>query len=438
MGVRGISVTRDRIKDFRRVPASELLPNPKNWRTHPKNQQSALRAVLEEVGYADALIARELPSGELMLVDGHLRAETTPSETVPVLVLDVDEDEANKLLVSLDPLAAMAGANKENLDALLRSVQTGSEDLANMLTGLGKSAGLLNGNTAIVEDEAPEPPAQPVTRPGDLWLLGEHRLLCGDSTDSSAVARLMGGSKSNICFTSPPYAQQRDYGKKITDWEGLMRGVFANVGTLLESDGQVLVNLGLVHRDGEWLPYWDGWISWMRENGWRRFGWYVWDQGFGLPGDWNGRLAPSHEFVFHFNRVSVRPQKSVDKKPGNIKARNSGKSTMRAASGELKAFTNPGASQQPTKIADSVIRINRAHGGHGINHPAIFPVAFAAAMLNSWPGLAYEPFCGSGTTIIAAEQLGRRCFGMELDPGYCDVIVERWEKLTGGKAVRGG
>jgi hypothetical protein len=74
--------------------------------------------------------------------------------------------------------------------------------------------------------------------------------------------------------------------------------------------GQVLVNLGLIHRDGEWLPYWDGWISWMREQGWRRFGWYVWDQGSGIPGDWNGRLAPSFEFVWHFNRESVEPAKA--------------------------------------------------------------------------------------------------------------------------------
>ena len=112
---------RDRIKELRRVPASELLPNPKNWRTHPVEQQDALRGVLAEVGYADALIARETPEG-LMLVDGHLRAETTPDSEVPVLVLDIDEAEADLMLATLDPLAAMAGRDEERLSELLDSL----------------------------------------------------------------------------------------------------------------------------------------------------------------------------------------------------------------------------------------------------------------------------------------------------------------------------
>ena len=100
---------RDRIKELRRVPASTLRANPHNWRTHPKTQQDALRGLLAEVGYADALLARELPDGSLMLIDGHLRAETTPDMDVPVLVLDVTEAEADLLLATVDPLAGLAG-----------------------------------------------------------------------------------------------------------------------------------------------------------------------------------------------------------------------------------------------------------------------------------------------------------------------------------------
>ena len=112
---------RDRIKELRRVKASELLPNPKNWRTHPVAQQDALRGVLAEVGYADALIARETPEG-LMLVDGHLRAETTPDSDVPVLVLDIDEAEADLILATLDPLAAMAEADTAQMRGLLDGI----------------------------------------------------------------------------------------------------------------------------------------------------------------------------------------------------------------------------------------------------------------------------------------------------------------------------
>src|SRR6187401_3568777 len=101
---------RDRIRELRRVRAGDLIPNPRNWRTHPKAQQDALRGILAEIGYADALLAREIadPPGGLMLIDGHLRAEVTPDSIVPVLILDVDEAEAIKILTTLDPLAAMA------------------------------------------------------------------------------------------------------------------------------------------------------------------------------------------------------------------------------------------------------------------------------------------------------------------------------------------
>lgn len=124
---------RDRIKELRRVKADLLRPNPRNWRTHPIAQQEAMRGVLAEIGYADALLARELPDGSLELIDGHLRAETTPQAEVPVLVLDLNEEEAAKLLATLDPLAAMAGQNDEILADLLASVTTESEALQAML-----------------------------------------------------------------------------------------------------------------------------------------------------------------------------------------------------------------------------------------------------------------------------------------------------------------
>jgi hypothetical protein len=133
---------RNRVKSLRMVPASDLKPNPKNWRTHPKAQQDALRGVLAEVGLADACLARELPDGSLMLIDGHLRAETLGDGDVPVLILDVNEAEADKILATLDPLAAMANSDAVQLDALLRTVQTGNESLQQMLADTAAQAGL--------------------------------------------------------------------------------------------------------------------------------------------------------------------------------------------------------------------------------------------------------------------------------------------------------
>lgn len=433
-GGSGGSSIRDRIQSFRRVKASELHPHPLNWRKHPAEQQAAMRGILAEVGYVDALMVRELPGGQLQIIDGHLRAETTPDTEVPVLVVDLDDAEAAKVLATFDPLAAMAESNAENLDALLREFETGDEALGKMLDELAKDAGCewAKGDE-IVEDEVPEPPAVAITKPGDLWLMGEHRLLCGDSTDGNAVDKLFAGGCACLLFTSPPYAQQRDYTKKIDDWDGLMQGVFQHASRIMEPDGQVLVNLGLIHRDGEWVPYWESWILWMREQGWRRFGWYVWDQGPGMPGDWSGRLAPSHEFIFHFNQSAAKPDKARDCKYAG--QRHGGKG-QRGTNGEVKARSHGHAPVQPKAIFDSVIRVNRqgAKAGAG-DHPAPFPVGLAATFLQSWPGLTYEPFSGSGTTIIAAEQLNRRCYAIELEPRYCDVAVTRWENLTGRKAT---
>lgn len=127
---------RDRIRELRRVKASDLLPNPKNFRLHPIEQQSAMKGLLQEIGFADALIAREVGDGRLMLLDGHLRVDVSGDGTVPVLVVDLDEDEADKVLATLDPLAAMAKTNQEMLDELIRGVSTESEGVAAMLGGL--------------------------------------------------------------------------------------------------------------------------------------------------------------------------------------------------------------------------------------------------------------------------------------------------------------
>lgn len=133
---------RDRVKEFKRLKASEIQPNPKNWRTHPQAQQDALRGVLAEVGIAGALIVRKLPAGGYMLLDGHMRADVSPETKWPCLVLDVDDAEAAKLLATFDPISAMAEADSVKLDALLREIATGNEALQAMLAELAEDAGL--------------------------------------------------------------------------------------------------------------------------------------------------------------------------------------------------------------------------------------------------------------------------------------------------------
>jgi len=139
---------RDRIKELRRVPASELLPNPKNWRVHPVAQQDGIRTMLAKVGYADAVIARETADG-LMLIDGHLRAEMTPDTEVPVLVTDLSEEEADEVLATLDPLASLAETDVDALSTLLAGIDRDNESLNALLEDISDNYSL--GLTELLE-----------------------------------------------------------------------------------------------------------------------------------------------------------------------------------------------------------------------------------------------------------------------------------------------
>ncbi len=269
-----------------------------------------------------------------------------------------------------------------------------------------------------------------LTRPGDTWLLGRHRLVCGDAGDADALRRATAGEAPQLLVTSPPYGDQRAYTTGgVGDWNALMQTVFRITQAALGQDAQILVNLGLVHRDGEWQPYWQGWLDWMRTLGWRRFGLYAWDQGPGLPGGWGGRLAPAFEFVFHLNRAARRPNKIVPCRwAGQVKPKHGG---LRQRDGTVGDWTHAGRPVQSHRIPDSVIRINR-HKARGIEtrHPAVFPVALPAFLIAAYSqrdDLVLDPFAGAGSTILAAEQQGRRAAAIELAPAYCDIALARWQ-----------
>lgn len=143
---------RNRVKELRLVFADDLAPNPKNWRTHPAEQRKAMTALLEEIGFAAAALARELPDGTLMLIDGHMRQELAAGSRIPVLVLDVTEDEADRLLMTLDPMKDMADADAAALESLLETIETESKAVERLLELTAEKAGL-----SPDEDEAYEP-----------------------------------------------------------------------------------------------------------------------------------------------------------------------------------------------------------------------------------------------------------------------------------------
>ena len=422
-------------------PLARLEPYARNARTHSDEQVARLAASIVEFGWTVPVLI----DADGAVIAGHgrlLAAEQLGLDSAPVIRLEhLSPAQARAYRIADNRLTELGGWNDELLSNELHQLNGEGFDLA--LTGfdgaeldrlmepLDHAPGRA-GEDDDTDDDAPVPPREAIARPGDLWLLGDHRLLCGDSTDGDTVTRVMDRERAALLFTSPPYGEQRDYTTGgIGDWDALMRGVFA--APPMTHDGQILVNLGLIHRDGEWQPYWENWIVWMREQGWRRFGLYVWDQGPGLAGDWHGRLAPSFELIFHFNRETRRPNKTVPcVSAGHI--HREGKGDLRDKDGTSGTWTHAGRPVQEMRIPDSVIRIgrHRAAGGPEAAHPAVFPVKLPAFAMEAYSGagdVVYDPYCGSGTTIVAGERTGRRVRAVELASEYVDVAIRRWRQL---------
>lgn len=414
----------------------KLLVNPDNWRVHPQSQQRAMKGALDELGWIQQIIVNQRTG---RLIDGHLRVELAKkhkAKEVPVIYVDLTEEEEKLALATLDPISALADSNAEMLEALLSQVETDNDGLLELLAELEPD---YPQDTETVVAEEPEEEilsAPKVTQSGDIWQIDEHRLMCGSSTDPQSVDLLMDGRKARLCFTSPPYGNQRDYTTDgISDWDKLMTGVFggSTLGSALHKSGQVLVNLGLIHHKNEWLPYWKDWLEWMSIGGWRRFGLYVWDQGPGMPGDWAGRFAPAFELIFHFNKQKRKPNKIVPCEGAGEVSHDRNAGGIRQVDGDVGGWTHAGQPIQDFKIPDSVIRIMGQKGsiGDGIDHPAVFPVALPQHFIEAFTDeddICYEPFSGSGTSLIAAEQAGRKMYAMELAPEYCDVALERFRR----------
>ncbi len=395
---------RDRVIELIRIRAGDLAPHPANWRSHPERQRAALRGLLRQIGYADALLARR-DGDRLVLIDGHLRRSLDPEQVVPVLVLDLDEREAEVLLATLDPLAALATPDPGALASLLERVQASSAAVRDLLEGLAKGAGLSLRLLGRDPDALPEaPPAR--TTPGDLWTLGSHRLLCGDATSTQDMARLMDGARVEVLWTDPPYGVDytgktaralRIAGDAKDGLPHLLEGAFAAAGEVLAPGAAVYV----CHPAG---PLQVEFLRAFLSQGWRLRQSLVWVKDTMVLGHAD----------YHYRHEPI----AYGTAPG-------GGRRGRGGTGWY------GGNDQ-----DSVLEVPRPAASR--THPTMKPVELIRRCLhNSCPpgGGVLDPFCGSGSTLVAAELLGLSGYGMEVDPAYCDVIVSRYEELTGKQAV---
>lgn len=403
---------RNRIVGHADVDPRALIPHDENWRRHPAIQQRALMGALNEVGLVAGVTVNQTTG---RLLDGHLRVElalTRGEASVPVTYVALSELEEAVVLATFDPLGAMAEADTERLAALLGGLQVEDAALRGMLAELGERNGILRLGLTDPDTVPPLPePADVYVRPGDLWGLGNHWLLVGDSTDLGNVARLTGavsGSLAECLWTDPRFWVE--YSGKTAARPRIANDdpagcdvVFA--GTLraapLAPSARFYVAapsgpVGLAFRLG------------LRDVGWHLHQELVWVKDTFMPGHCDYQMQ--HETILY----GYVPGPG---RPGRGRHAGSRWYGDHAQSSVL-TFPKPAASRE---------------------HPTAKPVGLVERCLanSTRPGdLVYDAFLGTGTTLLAAERLGRRCLALELDPRYAQVAIARWEQFTRSKAVR--
>jgi DNA modification methylase len=265
--------------------------------------------------------------------------------------------------------------------------------------------------------------------PGDLFQIGEHRLLCGDSTKKEDVERVMGGGNADFCFTSPPYADMRDYSGHDVSIEKIASFIFASA----ELCGFYAVNLGLKRQNGEIYPYWNQYIDAAKGVGFKFTAWNIWSRA-GMGGsiaNMSAIFPIEHEWIFIFggSKDDVRATKK-NKSAGlhtGISNRQKDGTTQKVKPKIVKEYGRMG----------SVFTSCYATGQK--EHPAAFPLALPTEYINACSaenGSIYEPFSGSGTTMVACQNLNRKCRGIEISPDYCAVILQRMFDAFPGIEIR--
>jgi DNA modification methylase len=245
----------------------------------------------------------------------------------------------------------------------------------------------------------------------------------------------MDGVKADMLFTSPPYSDMREYngGKDLS-----VSNISKFIGAYRPYTDYQCVNLGIQRKDHEIVQYWDEYIAKAKECGYKLLAWNVWDKTMaGSIGQQSAFFPIRHEWVFVFGTEFFEINETWEKKDKSID-RKSNKRKVRQPDGTTK-YSTIGDTTNKYKQMESVVAICSECGKIRALHPATFPVQLPAeyikAMTNEGDSVI-EPFGGSGSTLIACEQLNRKCYMCELDPKYVDVIIDRWEKFTGQKAVK--
>ena len=376
------------------VAVEDLIPYALNSRTHSDEQVAQLAASIREFGFTNPVLIDQ----DANLIAGHgrlLAARKAKMDQVPaVVVTGLDDRKRRALVIADNKLALNAGWDEEALRVELEDLAGDfgelmgfSEDELVALLGGDVQEGLTD------EDAVPEAPEQPVTVEGDVWLLGRHRLMCGDSTSLDAVEKLMDGAKANMVFTDPPYGvdYQSNMRTKSEKFDVLKNDdTFLDIAPIIEA-----VSIG-------WVFVWTSWKvlpQWLDQM--ESFGYptnqVIWFKGGGGIGDLKKTFSSDYETALVWNRGAELTGKRIG-------------SVWRVGKDGAAAYVHP--TQKPVELGVEAIDKTTRSG---------------ASVL--------DLFGGSGSTLIACEKTARDCRMMELDPKYCDVIIKRWQDFTGQEAT---
>lgn len=427
--------------EIRKIEVSKLNPAEYNPRVQLKpgdKEYEKLKRSINEFGFVEPIIWNKR-SGNV--VGGHQRLSVLKDlgyTEVECVIVDLDDNKEKALNIALNKIQGDWDNDKladllSELDASAFDVSMTGFDLAEVDELLSEFYSKDSVQDVFDEQEEHEKveKAGAITKPGDIWLLGNHRLMCGDSCSESDFKNLMNGKKAQVTVTSPPYGVGKEYESKGIDaWFDTMRPVIKNI---TKHSNICCWNLGdLYSTGGQFIEPTSAYsINLFAEQGFRPIWIRVWKkQGMNygnLPYHLvTNKPVQQYEYVEAFSDKGDVEYNDEEYEWVSAFAGHSFKFVKRLTKEERKNWGYAGIWEINT------VKINK-------DHPAMFPVElpWRCIKLHSDKGdIVLEPFCGSGTTIIASEQLDRICYAMEKEPEYCDVAVKRWEEFTGKKAIR--
>lgn len=382
------------------VATNKLTPYARNSRTHSPQQVKQIAASIKEFGFTNPVLIDESNG----IIAGHGRvmaAEHLQLTEVPCIRLEyLTETQKKAYVIADNKLALNAGWDEEMLNLELHDLHAADFDLGMIGFEPDELSDLMGyDDKEVIEDEVPEPPEEPITKPGDLWLLGEHRVLCGDSTVNDLIAKLMAGRAADLWLTDPPYN---------VNYEG-------SNGLKIDNDNMSDQKFNSFLTDAFKIAH-----DYMRTGA----AFYIW-----------------HADLEGYNFRSAVIKSGLKVRQCLIWVKNTlvmGRQDYQWQHEPCLYGWKDGASHgwYSDRKQTTILKFDKP--SRNAEHPTMKPVALISYLIGNSTapqGLVLDTFLGSGTTLIAAEQLGRVCYGMELSPQYCDVIVKRWETLTGKKAV---